>query len=183
MQPALSLPNIQEWIIIAVVAVLLFGRRLPEVVAQVLHGIRVARRHLDDLRRSSGFDEDLREAQRAISETRETVKREARELTAPIPTVRGAKDAVRRELTGIGSEVEESIRRTPPPTAAEEGERPRPDPAAPARDAGDRSKLARSEESEEGAEPDPERGSSPSAPTDPSTALRGPDLEPRDPDR
>lgn len=162
MRLALSLPNIQEWIIIAVVAVLLFGRRLPEVIAQVLHGIRVARQHLDELRRSSGFDEDLREAQRAISQTREAVRREARELTAPLPTIQGAKDAVKRELIGVGDELEESIRRTPPPTTADQDEAVRRDPAAPDID---------------GTESDPER-------RDPDAgAVRGPDPEPLDRDR
>jgi len=179
--PALGLPNVQEWIIIAVVAVLLFGRRLPEVIAQVLHGIRVARQHLDELRRSSGFDEDLREAQRTLRETRETIKREARELTAPLPTIQGAKDAVRREFTGIGAEIddgiEDAIRRTPPPGTPAHGEAGRLDPGAPRADAPSAGGAG-----EDGGEANPEAVSDADERA-PSLEERGPDPEPRDPDR
>ncbi|MEZ5979619.1 MAG: twin-arginine translocase TatA/TatE family subunit [Planctomycetota bacterium] len=106
MRLALDFPAIQEWIIIAVVAVLLFGRRLPEVIAQVLSVVKQVRRQLDDLRRSTGFDEDLREAQRAIEDARRTVRSETRALTAPkfeSPTA-----VVRREAAKLESEVRDA---------------------------------------------------------------------------
>lgn len=183
LEPAIGLPNVQEWIIIAVVAVLLFGRRLPEVIAQVLHGIRVARQHLDELRRSSGFDEDLREAQRAITQTRETIKREARELTAPIPTIQGAKDAVRREITGIGSDIEDEIRRTPPPEGSVAGEGEEHDPMPVDTASPDTMSV-------HGGETNPETGGATPAEVGPDAdepgatiEERGPDPEPRDPGR
>jgi Sec-independent protein translocase protein TatA len=183
MLPALNLPNIQEWILIAVVAVLLFGRRLPEVIAQVLHGIRVAREHLDELRRSSGFDQDLRDAQRALRDTRDTLKREARELTAPIPTVQSAKDAVRRTVTGVRDDLEDTIRTAKPPADGVERdpESPRIDEAHGAGTAShsgggaDASAASKSPASaSDGAAP-----ATASAP-DPA-ASRAPDPEPRDP--
>lgn len=174
MLPGLNLPNVQEWILIAVVAVLLFGRRLPEVIAQVLHGIRVAREHLDDLRRSSGFDQDLRDAQRALRDTRDTVKREARELIAPIPTVQGAKDAVRRTVTGVKDDLEDRIRTAQPPVdgAEPDPEYPRIDEAHGAGTGGD--SLAQADTPEKD-------GGQPATPD--SAASRAPDPEPRDPER
>jgi Sec-independent protein translocase protein TatA len=111
MFPAISMPGLQEWVLIAIIAVLVFGRRLPEVIAEVLSVWRQVRRQLDDLRRSTGFDQDLREAQRALDDARATVRRETRVLTAPAPRIQSASEAVRRGV----KDLEEEIRRAVPP--------------------------------------------------------------------
>jgi len=111
MFPAISMPGLQEWVLIAIIAVLVFGRRLPEVIAEVLSVWRQVRRQLDDLRRSTGFDQDLREAQRALDDARATVRRETRVLTAPAPRIQSASEAVRRGV----KDLEDEIRRAVPP--------------------------------------------------------------------
>jgi len=111
MHVAISMPGLQEWVLIGVVAVLVFGRKLPEVIAEVLSVVRQVRRHIDDLRRSTGFDQDLREAQRALDDARSTVRREARVLTAPAPRIQSASDTVRRGV----KDLEDEIRRAAPP--------------------------------------------------------------------
>ena len=52
---------------ILVIAVLVFGRRLPEVAGQAAAQLHKARRALTDLRRESGIDEELRKARRTLS--------------------------------------------------------------------------------------------------------------------
>jgi Sec-independent protein translocase protein TatA len=55
-----------EVIAILVVAVLIFGRRLPEVAARgAVHRQRL-RRGMQEFRRESGFDEEIRKARRII---------------------------------------------------------------------------------------------------------------------
>jgi Sec-independent protein translocase protein TatA len=113
MHLSISMPGLQEWVLIGVVAVLVFGRKLPEVIAEVLSVVRQVRRHIDDLRRSTGFDQDLREAQRALDDARATVRREARVLTAPAPRIQSANEAVRRGVKNLEDEIRQA---TPPAT-------------------------------------------------------------------
>jgi Sec-independent protein translocase protein TatA len=63
-----------ETVVIIVLAVLIFGRRLPEVAVQVVRGFHKLRRSLDDFRRESGVDVELREMRRSLHE----LEREAR---------------------------------------------------------------------------------------------------------
>lgn len=120
MHVAISMPGLQEWVLIGVVAVLVFGRKLPEVIAEVLSVVRQVRRHIDDLRRSTGFDQDLREAQRALDDARSTVRREAHVLTAPAPRIQSASDTVRRGVR----DLEDEIRRAAPPVTGVGGASP-----------------------------------------------------------
>ena len=56
--------NPTELLLIAVVAILIFGRRLPEVAGQVAGRVQQARRAFNDLKRETGIDEELRQARR-----------------------------------------------------------------------------------------------------------------------
>ncbi|WP_419191969.1 Sec-independent protein translocase subunit TatA/TatB [Engelhardtia mirabilis] len=56
--------NPTELLLIAVVAVLIFGRRLPEVAGQVAGRVQQARRAFNDLKRETGIDEEMRRARR-----------------------------------------------------------------------------------------------------------------------
>ena len=58
-----------EMIVIAIVAILVFGKNLPEVIGQVAAFVARARRSLTDLRRETGIDREIREARRAVEET------------------------------------------------------------------------------------------------------------------
>ena len=67
-----------ELIIIALVAILVFGRRLPEVVAQAAHGLGRLRAGLEKMRQDTGIDRELREVQRNVNQGLEHVR--ARDL-------------------------------------------------------------------------------------------------------
>lgn len=92
--------NVVELVVIAVVAVIVFGPRLPEVARQSAVNLAKARRALLELRRQSGIDEELREARRSIAE----IEREARAVT-----------------TGLANEVRAPVTPRRPPTAISRG--------------------------------------------------------------
>ena len=57
-----------ELIVIAVVAILVWGRRLPEVAGQAAGVVQRMRRSLDDLRRETGIDREIQNARRAVDD-------------------------------------------------------------------------------------------------------------------
>jgi Sec-independent protein translocase protein TatA len=95
--PFLAFLNLgaQEIVVIAVVAILVWGRRLPEVAGQAAGVVQRMRRSLDDLRRDTGIDREIQNARRAVDEAVPRgvrtldVRREARKLveeaTRPAP--------------------------------------------------------------------------------------------------
>jgi sec-independent protein translocase protein TatA len=76
--------NVVELLVIGVVAVLVFGKRLPEVSRQAAVGIAKAKRSLVELRRQSGIDEELREARRSIQEVERNARSEWNAVTATV---------------------------------------------------------------------------------------------------
>ena len=58
--------SIQEFVLIAVVAVLVFGKRLPQVAGQAFRQVARLRRQLDDFRRESGIDREFRDVQDSL---------------------------------------------------------------------------------------------------------------------
>jgi Sec-independent protein translocase protein TatA len=74
--------NFTELAIIAIVAVLVFGRRLPEVAGQAARGIAKAKRTLQELRRQSGLDEELTSFRQSVAEARQVVEDEAADVYA-----------------------------------------------------------------------------------------------------
>jgi Sec-independent protein translocase protein TatA len=62
--------NPTELLLIAVVAILVFGRRLPEVAGQAASHVQRARRAFNDLRRETGIDDEIREARRTFEQAR-----------------------------------------------------------------------------------------------------------------
>lgn len=95
--PTLAFLNLapSELLVIAVVAILVWGRRLPEVAGQAAGVVQRMRRSLEDLRRETGIDRELQNARRAVDEAVPRgvrtldVRREARkivdEATRPEP--------------------------------------------------------------------------------------------------
>ena len=69
-----------ETLITLVIAVLIFGKNLPEVAGRVFGHIRRARQAIEGLRRETGIDRDFREMGRAMQDA----ERDAREVS-PIP--------------------------------------------------------------------------------------------------
>jgi Sec-independent protein translocase protein TatA len=104
----------QEIVVITVVAILVWGRRLPEVAGQAAGMVQRMRRSLDDLRRETGIDREIQNARRAVDEA---VPRGVRTLD------------VRREARKL---VEEATRPEPPPeTSAAPPPASPPEPPAP----------------------------------------------------
>lgn len=111
--------NPTELVVIAVVAVLIFGRRLPEVAGRAAGHVQRARRALSDLKRESGLDEELRTAREAMREVTNP------SLLADIPKLPSPSQAVRRVIEDD----------TPPPSGARPATPPN-DPKAPSGDDG-----------------------------------------------
>ena len=114
-----------EIVIVAVVAILVFGPRLPQVAAEAAHFIGRMKRSLAELRRETGIDQEIASARRSLessipSEVRTldvagTVRRKAREME------REAEALVRRPLADPSGEAapaedvsEADSPRTPP---------------------------------------------------------------------
>ena len=77
--------SIGETVLVAIVAILVFGNRLPEVAARVFRHVGALRRQLDDLRRETGIDRELRDMQDAFRGTADIVNREVRDARIEPP--------------------------------------------------------------------------------------------------
>lgn len=132
-----------EMVLVAVIAILVFGHRLPQVAGKIMRHVALLRRQMDDFRRETGIDREFRDMQ----DTMRDVTREAtldpnpappptppRYAPGPPPTTSSTAslaDADRREPPALG---EESPSAEPgvEPDAATSGEDAAPprDPAA-----------------------------------------------------
>jgi Sec-independent protein translocase protein TatA len=70
-----------ELVLIVVIAVLIFGKDLPHAASKAYLQARKLRNAVDDLRRESGIDRELREIERTVREA----EWEARRTDAPSP--------------------------------------------------------------------------------------------------
>jgi Sec-independent protein translocase protein TatA len=61
--------GVSEILLIAVIAILVFGRNLPSAAVRAASTLQNLRRSLADLRRETGIDEELRRARREIEQT------------------------------------------------------------------------------------------------------------------
>ena len=66
--------SVGETVVIAVLAVLIFGKNLPEVAGRLFGQLRRLRRTVDDIRRETGIDRDVRDIRRSFRD----VEQEAR---------------------------------------------------------------------------------------------------------
>ena len=119
-----------EILIGLVVAVLVFGRRLPEVAVQTAGQLQKFKRALTDFKRETGIDEELRSARRSLQDV---VPRDdwRRTLDAPGHFAR----EVEREIADAADagplpppprESPQSPPAQAPPPAPEDGSRPPP---------------------------------------------------------
>ena len=106
-----------EIVVIAVVAVLVFGGRLPQVAAEAAHYFGKFRRSLSDLRRETGIDREIETARRALEDA---VPREVREIDV--------RSVARRELDELRREAERPLAPSAEPSPRSEAESP---PAGP----------------------------------------------------
>jgi sec-independent protein translocase protein TatB len=93
-----------ELVVIALVAVLVFGPRLPQVAAEAAHYLGKLRRSLNDLRRETGIDREIEAARRAIEDA---VPREVRQLDV--------RSVARRQLDELRREATEPLEEAPSP--------------------------------------------------------------------
>ncbi|MCC6671261.1 MAG: twin-arginine translocase TatA/TatE family subunit [Planctomycetes bacterium] len=68
-----GVPGYQEMIVILVIGLILFGRKLPEVGRQVGKAVTEFRRGLNSFKADLDRNEDLREVRGALSEVRQAV--------------------------------------------------------------------------------------------------------------
>lgn len=64
-----------ELLLVVIVALLVFGRRLPEVAGQAGSQIAKLKRSLEDLRQESGIDQEVRRMQDEIRKARDVIPR------------------------------------------------------------------------------------------------------------
>jgi Sec-independent protein translocase protein TatA len=115
-----------EIVVIAVVAILVFGARLPEVAAQAASVVMRMRRSLADLRRETGLDAEIAAARRSIEQG--LPKGEARSLDLHQNVRRGVQQVREQLLDPLRTELEQPLTPPDPPT--------QPPPAPPAPDPG-----------------------------------------------
>jgi Sec-independent protein translocase protein TatA len=58
--------GVAEIAVILVLAVMIFGKRLPQVAGETFRHVNRLRRHLDDLRRESGIDREIFDVKRTF---------------------------------------------------------------------------------------------------------------------
>jgi Sec-independent protein translocase protein TatA len=105
-----------EILVIVVVAVLIFGQDLPQAASKAYLQLRKLRGAVDDLRRDSGIERELRDIERRVREA----EWEARRVERPAPRALGAPAAPAPAPPPTPPPAAEN---TPePPHAATEGE-------------------------------------------------------------
>jgi Sec-independent protein translocase protein TatA len=83
-----------EMLVIVVVAVLVFGQRLPTVAGEVAAVVQKIKRQLADLRRESGIDQEIYRAKRDFEDS---VRRPLKQLDV--------KGAVQREVAQVRQDL------------------------------------------------------------------------------
>src|SRR5262245_39704348 len=111
--------GLPELIVILVVAVLIFGKDLPQAASKAYLQLRKLRSAVDDLRRDSGIEREIRSIERTVREAEWEARRQ--ESTPRAPASRAEPSVPRRELPAAGAEGPTPA---PPPTPA-----PGPSPA------------------------------------------------------
>ena len=103
-----------EFVVVLVVAILVFGRDLPSVALRGFAHLRKLRRSLDDLRRETGIDRELRQIERSMQEA---------EFESRRPKLRAPEEerAERQEVSPPSSEAsdEDSVPESTPTGDAE----------------------------------------------------------------
>ncbi|MBM3988045.1 MAG: twin-arginine translocase TatA/TatE family subunit [Planctomycetes bacterium] len=86
-----------ELVVIFVVAILVFGQRLPRVAGETAATLQRVRRSLSDLRRETGIDHEIQKAKREFEDAQRvaqaSVQREAAMMRAEVERVASATSA------------------------------------------------------------------------------------------
>ena len=73
MAPVAFLPGQSEWVVLLIVGLLLFGRRLPEVGRAVGRTITDFRRGINDFKRELDTDDAIRDARSGLSDLKQVI--------------------------------------------------------------------------------------------------------------
>ncbi|MEO0480022.1 MAG: twin-arginine translocase TatA/TatE family subunit [Planctomycetota bacterium] len=99
--------SLQEWIVILVLGLLLFGRRLPEVGRQVGRGLAELRRHVDQFKAEIERDDSLRSARDSLGEARRGLSdlKRTTDIRRQLPTPKGIVDDLTQSAREAGHDV------------------------------------------------------------------------------
>jgi len=117
-----------EMLLILIVAVLIFGKDLPQAASKVYLQARKLRNAVDDLRRESGIDQEMRNIERTVREAEWEARRgmspggsEARKLTPPPPESQVPRPAAGSSAANAGAS-EASAAQPPDASASPTGD-------------------------------------------------------------
>ncbi|MCZ6598113.1 MAG: hypothetical protein O7B99_10775 [Planctomycetota bacterium] len=100
-----------EIVTVAILGVLVFGGRLPQIAAQVVRTTAKLRRMFDDLRRDTGIDRDMRDVQDSL---RDMTREATTDTEPPSPPELPGEDAEDEEEPQSRSAVDTSEDRREP---------------------------------------------------------------------
>lgn len=115
---SLIFPSGQEWIIILIVGIILFGRRLPEVGKQVGRTIIQLRQGMQKLRDEIDLDADLRE----VKETMTDVEYDLRESVDTEVGIDEDTRRIARDPRRLLEDLTDEALSAPGPETSDEGE-------------------------------------------------------------
>jgi len=74
-----------EIAVVLILAVLIFGKRLPQVAGEAYRTVAKLRRHFEDLRRESGIDREIFDVKRTFRDAAREAEAEPVVKKAPVP--------------------------------------------------------------------------------------------------
>ena len=111
-----------EILVVGIVAVLIFGRRLPEVASQTFGQLRRLRQGMDQFRRETGIDREMRSIEHTIGDLQRDVTIEPRPAASSPPPIHRADPVFPTRPRPLPAPQA-------PPAAASDVPPPAPDPA------------------------------------------------------
>ncbi len=120
-----------ELVVIFVVAILVFGQRLPQVAGETAATLQRVRRSLSDLRRETGIDQEIQKAKREFEDAQRaaqaSVQREAAMMRSELERANAATSAASTAATASATPTAaESVKATEPPVPAAPTSTPNP---------------------------------------------------------
>lgn len=91
-----------ELVLIGIVAVLVFGKNLPQAASKAYLQVRKLRNAVDDLRRDSGIEREIRNIERTVREAEWEARR--KEAPASPPVVQAQPSVPRQALPAVETE-------------------------------------------------------------------------------
>jgi len=77
--------GLSEMVVIALIAVLIFGKNLPQAASKAYLQIRKLRNAMEDIRRESGIDKEIRDIERTVREAEWEARRATRIARHELP--------------------------------------------------------------------------------------------------